>query len=84
MRRYWHQCPLLVRQAIPAFALSKNAGFPLLSPISDKALFGYACDGLSEARLVEAKPWRLHHGPLKKKEIPATSQRDWTLLIQGV
>jgi len=84
MRRYWHQCPLLVRQAIPAFALSKNAGFPLLSPISDKALFGYACDGLSEARLVEAKPWRLHHGPFKKKEIPATSQRDWTLLIQGV
>ncbi len=84
MQRYWHKCPLLVRQAIPAFALSKKAGLPLLSPISDKALFGYACDGLSEARLVEAKPWRLQHGPFRKKEIPASSKQDWTLLIQGV
>lgn len=84
MQRYWHKCPLLVRQAIPAFALSKNAGFPMLSPISDKALFGYACDGLSEARLVKAKPWRLQHGPFRKKEIPASSARDWTLLIQGI
>ncbi|WP_286226021.1 cupin domain-containing protein [Polynucleobacter sp. HIN7] len=84
MQRYWHKCPLLVRQAIPAFALSKEAGLPLLSPIPDKTLFGYACDGLSEARLVEAKPWRLQHGPLRKKEIPANSAQDWTLLIQGM
>ncbi len=84
MQRYWHKCPLLVRQAIPAFALNKHAGLTLLSPISDKALFGYACDGLSEARLVEAKPWRLQHGPFRKKEIPTISQRDWTLLVQGV
>jgi len=84
MRRYWHKCPLLVRQAVPAFAQSKAAGKPLQSPISDKTLFGYACDGLSEARLVEAKPWRLQHGPFRKKEIPATRRRDWTLLIQGV
>lgn len=84
MQRYWHKCPLLVRQAIPAFALSKNADLPLLSPISDKALFGYACDGLSEARLVKAKPWRLQYGPFRKKEIPASSAREWTLLIQGI
>lgn len=84
MQRYWHKFPLLVRQAIPAFALSKNAGLPLLSPISDKTLFGCACDGQSEARLVEAKPWRLQHGPFRKKEIPANSARDWTLLIQGM
>ena len=84
MERYWHKCPLLVRQAIPAFALSKDADLPLLSPISDKVLFGYACDGLSEARLVEAQPWRLQHGPFRKKEIPTINQRDWTLLIQGI
>lgn len=84
MREYWHKSPLLVRQAIPAFALSKTAGLPLLSPISDQTLFEYACDGLSEVRLVEAKPWRLQHGPFRKKEIPGSSKRDWTLLIQGI
>lgn len=84
MRQYWHRRPLLVRQAIPSFALAKEAGRPLLSPISDKSLFAFACDGHSEARLVEAKPWRMQQGPFQKKEIPALSQPNWTLLIQGV
>ncbi len=84
MQRYWHKCPLLVRQAIPAFALSKNAGLPLMSPISDKTLFEYACDGQSEVRLVEAKPWHLQHGPFQRREIPACNERNWTLLIQGI
>jgi 50S ribosomal protein L16 3-hydroxylase len=34
MRQYWHKKPLLVRGAIPAFALATAAGEPLESPIS--------------------------------------------------
>lgn len=84
MRAYWHKRPLLVRQAIPAFALAKQAGQALASPIAAETLFGFACDGLSEARLVHAKPWALDHGPFQKKQIPALAKRDWTLLVQGV
>jgi 50S ribosomal protein L16 3-hydroxylase len=84
MRAYWHKRPLLVRQAIPAFALAKQAGQALVSPIAAETLFGFACDGLSEARLVHAKPWTLDHGPFQKKQIPALAKRDWTLLVQGV
>jgi 50S ribosomal protein L16 3-hydroxylase len=84
MRGYWHKRPLLVRRAIPAFALAKQAGQALASPIAAETLFGFACDGLSEARLVHAKPWALDHGPFQKKQIPALAKRDWTLLVQGV
>lgn len=84
MRHYWHKRPLLVRQAIPAFALAKATGQSLRSPISEKTLFEFACDGQSEARLVQANPWRMQHGPFRKKEIPSLGQDHWTLLIQGV
>jgi 50S ribosomal protein L16 3-hydroxylase len=84
MRGYWHKRPLLVRRAIPAFALAKRAGQALASPIAAETLFGFACDGLSEARIVHAKPWALDHGPFQKKQIPALAKRDWTLLVQGV
>lgn len=84
MRDYWHKRPLLVRQAIPSFALAKAQGEGLQSPISAQALFGFACDGHSEVRLVKAKPWQLQHGPFNKKQIPSLQKRDWTLLIQGV
>lgn len=84
MREYWHKQPLLVRQAIPSFALAKAQGRSLQSPISAQALFNFACDGHSEARLVKAKPWQLDHGPFTKKQIPSLQKSDWTLLIQGV
>ena len=84
MRDYWHKRPLLVRQAIPSFALAKAQGQSLKSPISTQALFGFACDGHSEARLVKAKPWQLDHGPFTRKQIPSLQKKDWTLLIQGV
>ena len=84
MRGYWHKRPLLVRRAIPAFALAKQAGQALASPIAAETLFEFACDGLSEARLVLTRPWSLDHGPFQKKQIPAIAKRDWTLLVQGV
>ena len=83
MQRYWHKKPLLVRQAIPAFALAKAAGTPLDSPISASALAKLASQADAEARLIQSKPWSLLPSPLSKKAIPPINQADWTLLLQG-
>lgn len=84
MRDYWHKRPLLVRQAIPSFALAKALGQSLHSPISSAALFDFACDGQSEARLVKANPWQLEPASLRRRQIPSLQTKDWTLLVQGV
>ena len=84
MQSYWHKKPLLVRGAIPAFELSKQAGEPLLSAISPEELFKIAADDAVESRLIKAKPWSFADGPLKKKSIPSLESPDWTLLIQGM
>jgi 50S ribosomal protein L16 3-hydroxylase len=84
MREYWHKRPLLIRNAIPSFALAKAQGQALQSPISAKVLFNYAGDGHSEARLVKAKPWQLEYGPFRKGQLPSLQSQDWTLLVQGV
>lgn len=84
MKRYWHKKPLLIRGAIPAYALSKQIGEPLCSPISPEELFKLAASDLVESRLIQAKPWGFTQGPLKKKSIPSLNTPDWTLLIQGM
>jgi 50S ribosomal protein L16 3-hydroxylase len=83
MQQYWHKKPLLVRAAIPAFALAKDAGEPLESPISaaDLAVLAGHPDG--ESRLIQSKPWKMARGPFSRKSIPAISQVNWTLLLQG-
>ena len=83
MRQYWHKKPLLVRGAIPAFALAKAAGEPLESPISAADLAVLAGHPDSESRLIQSKPWKMARGPFSKKSIPAISQANWTLLLQG-
>ena len=83
MRQYWHKKPLLVRGAIPAFALAKAAGEPLESPISAADLAVLAGHPDSESRLIQSKPWKMAHGPFSKKSIPSVSQANWTLLLQG-
>ncbi len=84
MKQYWHKKPLLVRGAIPAFALAKSHHDELSSPISAQALFNLASDELVESRLIQANPWRFETGPFKKKSLPKLEQRDWTLLFQGM
>jgi 50S ribosomal protein L16 3-hydroxylase len=84
MRRYWHKQPLLVRNAIPAFSLAKAAKRPLDSPIQPESLFKMACDGKSESRLIQAQPWRFDTGPFSAKALPKLTDKNWTLLIQGV
>jgi 50S ribosomal protein L16 3-hydroxylase len=84
MARYWHKKPLLVRGAIPAFALSAQAGEPLDSPIPAQELLRFAHDDTVESRLVKSKPWSFNHGPFPKKAIPSIDKPDWTLLLQGM
>jgi 50S ribosomal protein L16 3-hydroxylase len=83
MDQYWHKKPLLVRGAIPAFALAKAAGEPLESPISAADLAVLASHPDSESRLIQSKPWKMARGPFSKKSIPSVSQANWTLLLQG-
>ena len=79
MKKHWQRKPLLVRQAIPAFS-------PLLSR---GALFDLAAMPEVESRLVLGdnngqRAWQMQRGPFKRKAIPKLSERDWTLLVQGV
>jgi 50S ribosomal protein L16 3-hydroxylase len=69
----------LVRQAIPNFS-------PLLSRA---ALFDLAGQPDVESRLVMGenngqRAWQMQRGPFKRKAIPKLTERDWTLLVQGV
>ncbi len=76
MRRHWHKKPLLVRQAIPNFQP------PVLRP----EMFALAAQESVESRLVQQIKggWKLRHGPFARRSLPAMSQREWTLLVQGV
>ena len=79
MKNYWQRKPLLVRQAIPNFS-------PLLSR---SALFDLAAQPDVESRLVMGenngqRAWQMQRGPFKRKAIPKLTERDWTLLVQGV
>jgi 50S ribosomal protein L16 3-hydroxylase len=84
MTRYWHKKPLLVRGAIPAFALSAQHEAPLDSPIPAQELLTFALQDEVESRLVKSKPWSFSHGPFSKKAIPSIDKPDWTLLLQGM
>ena len=76
MRRHWHKKPFLVRQAIPNFQP------PVLRP----EMFALAAQESVESRLVQQIKggWKLRHGPFARRSLPAMSQREWTLLVQGV
>ncbi len=79
MQRHWQRKPLLVRQAIPNFS-------PLLTRPD---LFELAAQEGVESRLVKGadqgrRAWQMQQGPFKRRTIPPLSERDWTLLVQGV
>lgn len=84
MARYWHKKPLLVRGAIPAFALSASKNEPLDSPIPANDLLLFAQEDHVESRLVQSKPWSFHQGPFPKRAIPSIDKPNWTLLFQGM
>jgi 50S ribosomal protein L16 3-hydroxylase len=78
MAEYWHQKPLLVRQAFADFKSPVDLDLVLQHAVSDDA----------EARLIEKKQdkqkrdqWVLTHGPLD--QLPKLSTPGWTVLMQG-
>lgn len=77
MRKHWQKKPLLVRQAIPGFK-------PLIPRAKLLAMAGE--DGV-ESRLIqhnEDGSWKLSHGPLSRRSLPALTKPGWTALVQGV
>ena len=73
LRDYWHKKPLLIRQALPGFTR-------LLTPA---ALFELAQRDDVESRLIThfKQQWQVANGPIE--QLPALTQKDWTLLVQG-
>ena len=76
MREVWQRRPLLIRQALPAFA----------PPVTREQLFRLAARDDVESRLVTASGgnWKLAHGPFERAALPAPARRNWTLLVQGL
>jgi len=74
LRDYWHKKPLLIRQAIPNFK-------PLLKfeKLAELATLNHV-----ESRLVTLADgrWDMQQGPLAA--LPARTQREWTMLVQGM
>jgi 50S ribosomal protein L16 3-hydroxylase len=76
LREVWQRKPLLLRQA-----------FPGLTPVLSRAqLFALAGHADVESRLVQrhGRRWQLDHGPFGRRQLPPITQRNWTLLVQGV
>ncbi len=73
---YWQKKPLLVRQAIPNFT----------PPLLRDALFQLASSDEVESRLVSevGDQWEMKNGPFDDDSRPAITQKNWTLLVQGV
>ncbi len=76
MRQHWGKRPLLVRQAWP----------DVPPPLSRAALFALAARDDVESRLVQGsgRQWQVRHGPLARRVLPPLTQREWTLLVQGL
>ena len=88
MKRYWQKKPLLIRQAVPG----------VKSPIERAALFELASQEDVESRLIVQSPpeapkgrkkvaaggWSMAQGPFARRALPALSQEQWTLLVQGL
>jgi 50S ribosomal protein L16 3-hydroxylase len=74
LKKYWQKKPLLIRQAIPDMQ-------PVLSR---DALLQMAQHDEVETRLITQfrGNWKLEHGPIAA--CPKLSQKNWTLLVQGV
>lgn len=78
LQRYWQKHPLLIRGALPNFAL----------PLQPEDLAGLACEETALSRLVrhdvEANAWDVRHGPFDDEDFAALPESGWTLLVEDV
>ena len=74
MHRHWQKKPLRVRGAIDP------GGFA----IERETLFGLASRDDVRSRLIVSSDagWRLRHGPIARRSLPALRRPGWTLLVQ--
>jgi len=94
MRRYWQRKPLLVRQAIPHFKplVSRTSLFAMAadSDVESRLVVGSLQSGtpLSPSKHrkhgLSRPSLTVEQGPFKRSHLPKLSQREWTLLVQGV
>jgi 50S ribosomal protein L16 3-hydroxylase len=75
MQRVWQRKPHVMRGAIT------DGPF-----IRQRELLALASRGDVESRLIQrtGTQWTLQHGPFKRRALPPLTQRQWTLLVQGV
>lgn len=77
-QRYWQREPLVIRAAIPHYAL----------PLSPDELAGLACMPELESRIVLENagdsPWEVRYGPFDETEFASLPASHWTLLVQAV
>ncbi|WP_428087443.1 cupin domain-containing protein [Candidatus Thioglobus sp.] len=78
LTNYWQKKPLLIKQALPDF----------ISPITADELAGLSLENEFESRLVQGnittQQWSLNSGPFTENTFTSLSEKDWTLLVQGV
>lgn len=76
MKKYWQKKPVCIRAAFTG-----NGGWP-----SRQELMELAEREDVESRLVSSfdGKWKLKHGPLPRKSLPALKRSHWTFLVQGV
>jgi 50S ribosomal protein L16 3-hydroxylase len=98
MRDYWQKRPLLIRNALPLvaatgaplapvtpaqlFALAARDDVESRVVIQDSA--PAKARGANKGIGPTGERWRLKHGPIARRGLPALSQRGWSLLVQGV
>ncbi|WP_249384036.1 cupin domain-containing protein [Chitinivorax sp. B] len=76
LAEYWQKKPLLVRQAVPAFA----------GMIDPAGLDELACREDAVSRIVrhDKGMWQLGHGPFDKRQLKYWQQGNWSLLVSNL
>lgn len=82
LKQYWQKKPLLIRNAFPEFATSRN------NPLSPDELAGLATEKDVHARIIRGShqkdDWQLEYGPFDAARFAKLKGNDWSLLVSDV